>query len=55
MILGNLFAGKRWRSSCREQIVGAVGEGESGVNGDSSIVVYTRSCVKQIVWRSVVT
>ena len=36
-------------------LVGAMVEGESGMNGDSSIVIYTRSRVKWIVWCSVVT
>ena len=29
-------------------VVDTVGEGESGINGESSINIYTLSCVKQI-------
>ena len=44
----NLFAGKEWRCRYRKWIVDTVGEGESGMTGESSISIYTLSCVKYI-------
>ena len=36
MVLMSLFAGKEWR----HRLVYTVGEGESGMNGESSINIY---------------
>ena len=46
MLLMNLFAGKEWRLRCTELTCGRSGEGESGVNGESSIGIYTPPYVK---------
>ena len=43
----NLFSGKEWRGRYREQTVDTIGEGKSGMNGESSIDVYTLSCLRQ--------
>ena len=48
MVLMNLFTGKEWRCRCRNSLVDTVGERESGTNGESSINIYTLSCVKYI-------
>ena len=43
----NLFAGKDWRQRYRENgLMEEVGEGESGINGESSVIVYTLSGVR---------
>ena len=68
MGLMNLFAGKDWRQRYRENgLMEEVGEGESGINGESSVIVYTLSGVRWIagvkllcstgnpVWCSVMT
>ena len=41
MVLMNLFAGQHQRCRCREQTLDTVGEGEGGMNWDSSIETYT--------------
>ena len=46
MVLVNLSAGQEGRLGHREQSVDTAGEGESGTNGESSIDIYTLSCVK---------
>ena len=63
MELMSLFAGKEWRHRGGEYMV----EGESGTDGESSINIYTLSCVQQMAgekllystgspaWHSVVT
>ena len=57
------FAEKEWRHRCREFTCGH-SEGGSGTNGESSINMYTLSCVKEIAgekllyntaWYSVLT
>ena len=67
MVLMNLFAGKEWRCRCRGELVDTVGQGENGMNGESSINIHALPCVKQIagekllcntgspVWCSVMT
>ena len=47
MVSMNLFSGKEWRRRYREQTVDTTGEGKSGTNGESSIDIYTLSCVRQ--------
>ena len=42
MVRMNLFAGKEWRCRCRERMR----KGEGGMNGESSLDMYTVSCVK---------
>ena len=52
MVLINLFAGMEWKCRCREWTCGHWGwGGEEGTNLESSIDIYTLSCVKQIVGR----
>ena len=63
MVLISLFAGKEWRHRGGECMV----EGERGTDGESSIIIYTLSCVQQLAdekllyntgspaWRSVMT
>ena len=48
MVLMNLFAGKQWRHSHREQICGNSGEGEGGTNGEKNI--YTTICKIDSQW-----
>ena len=48
MVLMRLSAGQQWRCRHREQTVDTVGEGEDGMNRESSIETYTISYVKQI-------
>ena len=45
--LTNLFSGKEWGWRYREQTCGhSGGGGETGINGKSSIKIYTLSYVK---------
>jgi len=54
MILMNLFTGQQWRRRHREQTYGhrlgcwRWGEGEGGMNGESSMETYTLPYVKLI-------
>ena len=49
MVLMKLFAGQQWRHRQREQTYGHSGEGEGGVNGESSKETYTLPYVKEPV------
>ena len=49
MLLMNLFSGKEWRLKCTELTCGYSGEEEKGMNGESSIGIYTLPYVKQLV------
>lgn len=44
----NLFAGRSRRHRCIAWTCGHREEGEGGMNGKSSINMYTVSCVKQV-------
>ena len=44
----NVFAGKKWRCRCREWTCGHSGGGESGMNGESSVTMYTLSGVRWV-------
>ena len=48
MDLMNQFAGKEWKLRLENGLVGTVGKGKNGMNGESSIDIYTLPCVKQI-------
>ena len=53
MVLMNLFAGKDWRSRCREWTCKYRRRNENGMNGESSINVCTLPSVKQIAGKKV--
>ena len=67
MVLMNLFAGKEWRLRHREWPCGHSRGGREGMNGESSISMYTLSGVRRMageklqcstgtpVWHSVMT
>ena len=46
MVLANLPAWLEWRRRCSEESCGHSGGGKNGTNGESSIDIYTLSCVK---------
>ena len=48
LVLMSLFAGRNGDTDTENKRVDTAGEGESGMNGESSIVIYILSCVKQI-------
>ena len=48
IVLMNLFAGQQWRDRHKNRLVDTVGEGEGGMNSESSFEIYTLPCVKQI-------
>ena len=49
MVLMNLYARKNGDADIEKRFVDTVGEGESGMNGESSIDIYIPPCVKQLV------
>ena len=48
MVLMNLFTRQKQRGRYREQLFNTVGEGEGGINLESSIDTYTLPYVQQI-------
>ena len=48
MDLMNQFAGKEWKLRLENGLVGTVGKGENGMNGERNINMDTLLCVKQI-------
>ena len=48
MVLMNLLLGQQWKRRHKEQTYGHSGEGEDGMNGDSSTETYALPCAKQI-------
>ena len=48
MVLMNLFARKKGDANIEKRLVDTVREGESRMNGESSIDIYILPCVKQI-------
>ena len=48
MDLMNQFAGKEWKLRLENGLVGTVGKGKNGMNGERNINMDTLLCVKQI-------
>ena len=48
MVQMNLYAGQEYRCRHREQTLDSMGEGEGGMNQESSTEKYTSSYVKMI-------
>ena len=49
LVLMNLVVGRNRDANTENGLVDTVGEGKSGMNGESSINIYTLSCIKQIL------
>ena len=48
MVLTNLLQGRYEDADIENGLVDTMGKGESGMNGESSINIYTLPCVKHI-------